>query len=289
VRSVTVLRAGPQALVQDRGRPGFAHLGVPPSGAVDLPALTSANRLVGNPPGAAGIEAVLGGLALRAGCPCLVAVTGASARVRLGSSEVRFGTAVRLSAGDELRVGTARTGLRCYVAISGGVAVPAELGSRSTDVLSGIGPAPLSDGDELPLGDEPTAAPSARDEPAGGAGAREQPPELPVVLGPRDDWFCDAADQLAAGEWTVSAESNRIGVRLEGTRLRRAPDRDGELPPEPVVTGAVQVPPSGQPVIFLNDHPTTGGYPVIAVVHSDALSLLAQARPGSPLRLHPSC
>jgi allophanate hydrolase subunit 2 len=151
---VVVLRTGPLALVQDHGRPGFAHLGVPPSGALDQPALDLANQLVGNPPGAAGIEAVLGGVALRARSPCLVAVTGAAAKVRLGSSEVPFGGAVRLMPGDVLRVGTPRTGLRCYLALSGGIALPPELGSRSTDVFSTIGPPPLAAGDELPLGDD---------------------------------------------------------------------------------------------------------------------------------------
>ena len=283
MRSVTVLRAGPLALVQDRGRPGYAHLGVPPSGAVDQPALAMANRLVGNPAAAAGIEAVLGGVTLRAGCRCLAAVTGAVTTVRLGRSDVPFGAVVPLSPGDELRIGTPRDGLRCYLALSGGIAVPAELGSRSTDVLSGIGPAPLADGDELPLGAVPPAtAEPARPPPEDGGGRAV---ELPVLLGPRDDWFTDAADQLETGEWTMSPTSNRIGVRLDGTGLRRAAGRGAELATEPVVTGAVQVPPSGQPLIFLNDHPTTGGYPVIAVVLPDALPLLAQARPGCAVRL----
>jgi allophanate hydrolase subunit 2 len=344
MRSLTVLRTGPQALVQDAGRPGFAHLGVPPSGAVDLPALAMANALVGNPAGAAGIEAVLGGVVLRASCPCTIAVTGAPARVRLGSArhgaaggtgegltDLDFATAIQLSPGDELRVGTPRAALRCYLAVSGGLAVPVELGSRSTDVLSGIGPPPLSAGQVLPLGDatpsisthaappahaaaatlstpgtpDTSGTPGAPDAPAAHAaspahhaaatpstpGTPDAPAHgdgvrLPVLLGPRDDWFADAAEQLTAGEWTVSPTSNRIGVRLDGTKLRRR--HDGELPTEPVVTGAVQVPPSGEPVIFLNDHPTTGGYPVIAVVHPDALPLLAQARPGSPVRLRPS-
>ena len=302
-----MVRAGPQALVQDHGRPGFAHLGVPPSGALDRPALDLANRLVGNPADAAGIEAVLGGVTLRASCPCLVAVTGAPVRVRRAGTDVDFGTAVPLSPGDELRVGTPRSGLRCYLAVSGGIAVPAELGSRSTDVLSGIGPAPLSDGDELPLGAVPAPLPPRHkstdgasvgsktrhkstyggDGEQGGGGGKGHGADitLPVVLGPRDDWFADAAGQLAGAAWTVSPTSNRIGVRLDGTPLRRATSGRGELPTEPVVTGAVQVPPNGQPVIFLNDHPTTGGYPVVAVVLPDALPLLAQARPGTPLRL----
>ncbi len=306
MRSVTVLRTGPQALVQDRGRPGYAHLGVPPSGALDLPALELANRLVGNPPDAAGIEALLGGVTLRADTPCLVAVTGAPTRLRLArcpvssvdatAEAVDFATAIPLSAGDVLRMGTPSSGLRCYLAVSGGIAVRAELGSRSTDVLSGIGPDPLTAGDVLPLGPPPPRDTQAY-RASGGDENRDKPAyrahgltlELPVLLGPRDGWFDDAAAQLAAAEWTVSPTGNRIGVWLTGTTLRRTADVTGtELPTEGVVAGAVQVPPAGEPVIFLSDHPTTGGYPVIAVVHHHALPLLAQTRPGTPLRLRPT-
>jgi allophanate hydrolase subunit 2 len=321
VATLTVLRTGPLALVQDLGRPGLAHLGVPPSGAADRPALLLANALVGNRESAAGIEAVLGGLALRADGPCVVAVTGATAPVRVGSDEAPFATAIELSDGDELRIGTPRHGLRCYLAVFGGIAVPAELGSRSTDVLSTLGPSPLTTDIRLPVGvtRSSTALPDSRHTPTydngsagGGSSANEgstgdsgsagggrsagggdssadgsgSAVELRVLLGPRDGWFDDAAAQLEAGEWTVAPSSNRIGVRLDGTRLRRtARHEDRELPTEPVVTGSIQVPPSGHPVIFLNDHPTTGGYPVIAVVHPDALPGLAQARPGRGVRL----
>lgn len=291
---ITVVRAGPLTTVQDLGRPGYAHLGVPPSGALDRPALDLANLLVGNQPGAAAIEALLGGVTLRAAGPCVVAVTGARVRVRLGASDIAFSSPVRLAAGDELRIGTPRAGLRCYLALSGGVDVAPELGSRSTDTLSALGPAPLSDGTVLPLG---PAAPdhdvtshrrergvtSSPDDSGGTAGVIE----VPVTVGPRERWFEEAAAQLDGGEWSVSPRSNRIGVRLEGTPLRRAGGAADELPTEPVITGAVQVPPSGQPLVFLNDHPTTGGYPVIAVVLPQALPLLAQARPGRRLRLRP--
>ncbi|MBP2339642.1 biotin-dependent carboxylase-like uncharacterized protein [Saccharothrix coeruleofusca] len=280
-RSVTVLRTGPQALVQDLGRPGHAHLGVPPSGALDRPSLALANRLVGNPEGAAGLEVLLGGLVLRANTSCTVAVTGPWAPVLVNG--VHRDSPCHLAPGDELAVGAPEAGLRCYVALSGGVAVPAELGSRATDLLSGIGPDPLRDGDELPLGD-PVGPPVGVDVlvPA------HVPDELvvPVVLGPRDDWFDGAARQLAAGRWVVSDRGNRVGLRLDGTALRRAPEHLGrELPSEGLVTGAVQVPADGQPVVFLADHPTTGGYPVIGVVPEPALPALAQARPGTPLRL----
>jgi len=282
-RSLTVLRAGPQALVQDLGRPGHAHLGVPPSGALDQPSLRLANRLVGNPEGAAGLEVLLGGLVVRASAPCTAAVTGPSAPVLVNG--VHRDSPCHLRPGDELAVGAPTGGLRCYLAVSGGIAVPPALGSRATDLLSGIGPAPLAPGDVLPLG-PPTGIP---------VGADVLPPvrvgaelSVPVHLGPRDDWFADPAARLRAGRWVVSERSNRVGVRLTGPALDRTDRHRGrELPSEGLVTGAVQVPADGRPVVFLADHPTTGGYPVVGVVPPAALPLLGQACPGTPVRFRP--
>ena len=161
-RALTVLATGPQALVQDLGRPGNAHLGVPPSGALDRPALTLANRLVGNPEDAAGIEVLLGGLRVRAEASCTVAVTGPPVAVTVGGRPADSHRPVHLRAGDELELGVPAVGLRTYVAVSGGIAVEAELGSRATDVLSGIGPAPLAEGVVLPLG-VPSGVPSGED------------------------------------------------------------------------------------------------------------------------------
>jgi biotin-dependent carboxylase-like uncharacterized protein len=286
VRRLTVLRTGPQALVEDLGRPGEAHLGVPPSGALDVPALRLANRLVGNAESAAGVEALLGGLAVRAESSCTVAVTGPAVGVLRNGRYVGSHVPVHLAEGDVLEIGTPARGLRCYLACSGGLAVEPEMGSRSTDLLSGIGPAPLRAGDVLPLGE--------RGGPPVGVDVLVPPvvPDelvVPVLLGPRDDWFDDAAAQLATGAWTVSDRSNRVGMRLTGTPLERTRARHGaELPSEGLVTGAVQVPANGEPVVFLADHPTTGGYPVIGVVPSAALPSLGQARPGTPLRFTPS-
>ncbi|QQQ76190.1 biotin-dependent carboxyltransferase family protein [Saccharothrix sp. 6-C] len=282
-RTLTVLRTGPQALVQDLGRPGHAHLGVPPSGALDRPSLALANRLVGNPEDAAGLEVLLGGLSLRADASCTVAVTGPATPVLVDG--VPRDSPLHLAPGDTLTLGTPSGGLRCYVAVSGGVAVPADLGSRSTDLLSGLGPAPLRPGDELPLGD-PTGVPVGVDVLVG----VRVPDELvvPVLLGPREDWFDDPARRLRDGRWTVSDRSNRVGLRLTGTAVDRAACRVGqELPSEGLVTGAVQVPADGKPVVFLADHPTTGGYPVIGVVAARALPLLGQAPPGTRLRFAP--
>lgn len=284
-RSLTVLRTGPQTLIQDLGRPGNAHLGVPPSGALDVPALTLANRLVGNPEPAAGIEALLGRIRLRANCSCTIAVTGPSVAVSVGDQLVDSHAPVHLRAGDVVALGDPTGGLRCYLAVSGGIDVPVQLSSRATDILSGIGPDPLRDNDVLPLG-EPSGLPVGSDV----LTPSTAPAELvaPVLLGPREDWFDDPAGQLTAGRWTVSPQSNRVGLRLDGDALRRAAAFESrELPSEGVVTGSVQVPASGRPVLFLADHPVTGGYPVIGVVPPEVLPRLAQAGPGTPVRLHP--
>jgi biotin-dependent carboxylase-like uncharacterized protein len=286
MRTVAILATGPQILVQDLGRPGFAHLGVPPSGALDVPALRLANRLVGNAESLAALEVLLGGLRLRAESSCVVAVTGPSTSVTVDGRQRGTHAPIHLSAGDELLLAQPVDGLRNYVAVNGGIAVEAELGSRSTDVLSGIGPAPVHEGDVLPLG-EPLGVAAGADELAAMAVPAEL--TLPVLLGPRDDWFDDPAAQLRAGTWRVSPESNRIGLRLTGPALRRAERFAGqELPSEPVVTGAVQVPANGRPVVFLADHPTTGGYPVLGVVPVPDLAALAQVRPGTVVLLRPA-
>ncbi len=285
MRALTVLGTGPLALVQDLGRPGNAHLGVPPSGALDQPSLRLANRLVGNAESAAGIECLLGGLSVRAEASCTIAVTGPPVGLSVSGHAAGSHNPVHLSAGDELTIGTPDGGLRCYVGVSGGIEVPAELGSRATDVLSGIGPDALKKGDVLPLGTP--GLPVGVDEIAPSRPADDL--TIPVLLGPRDDWFTEPSGQIAAGQWKVSPESNRVGLRLIGTALRRdAAFRDVELPSEGLVTGAIQVPPNGLPVIFLADHPTTGGYPVIGVVAANSLPLLAQARPGVRIRFRPT-
>jgi biotin-dependent carboxylase-like uncharacterized protein len=279
------------AVVADLGRPGLAHLGVPRSGALDPPALRLANRLVGNAEDAAGLELLFGGLVLRAEKPTTVAVSGAPVPVftRAGGVRRAVGShrAVFLAEGDQLEVGEPVFGVRSYLSLNGGVAVPEVLGSRGTDLLSGLGPEPIRDGDRLPLG-TPDGGPPAC-EPIVPVSAPPSWLSVPVFLGPRDDWFDDPAGVLRTGEWTVSPASNRIGLRLSGHKVRRTPDREStELPSEPMLPGAMQVPPSGDPVIFLADGPTTGGYPVVGVIPAAALPLLAQLRPGSTLRFLPS-
>ncbi|MGQ4378535.1 biotin-dependent carboxyltransferase family protein [Streptomyces sp. SAS_267] len=279
-RALAVVRAGALTTVQDQGRPGHAHLGVPRSGALDPPAAALANRLVANPAEAAVLETTLDGCALRPRSTVTVAVTGAPCPVRVDGRPVAWGAPVRVPAGALLDVGSARAGLRSYVAVSGGVAVGPVLGSRSTDLLSGLGPSPLTAGAVLPLGSPGTLHARVDVVPH-----RAPPAELVlrVTLGPRDGWFTEPALRtLTTRVFRVSSASNRIGLRTEGPSLERAVS--GELPSEGLVLGAVQVPPDGRPVVFLADHPTTGGYPVIAVVRSADLPAAAQAVPGTPVR-----
>lgn len=279
-RALTVVRAGALTTVQDRGRPGHAHLGVPRSGALDGPAAALVNRLVGNPPEAAVLETTLNGCAVRPRSAITVAVGGAPCPVTVDGRPVAWGAPVRVPAGALLDVGTALSGVRGYVAFAGGVAVEPVLGSRSTDLLSGLGPAPLVDGTVLPLG-----APIGRHACVDVAPQPRPPAELVlrVTPGPREDWFApEAVREFTARAYRVSSASNRIGLRTEGPALKRAVT--GELPSEGMVLGAVQVPPDGRPVVFLADHPTTGGYPVIAVVRPADLPAAAQAVPGTPVR-----
>ncbi|CAM5239716.1 biotin-dependent carboxyltransferase family protein [Streptomyces aurantiogriseus] len=278
-RALAVVRAGALTTVQDRGRPGHAHLGVPRSGALDAPAAALVNRLVGNPPDAAVLETTLNGCAVRPRSTITVAVGGAPCPVTVDGRAVAWGAPVHVPAGALLDVGPAASGVRSYVAVAGGIAVEPVLGSRSTDLLSGLGPAPLTDGTVLPLGHVP--APHTRVDVA----PQPAPPAeliLRVTLGPRDDWFTpDAIRTFLSRAYRVSPASNRIGLRTDGPVLKRA--RPGELPSEGMVLGAVQVPPDGRPVVFLADHPTTGGYPVIGVVRPVDLPSLAQAVPGTPI------
>ncbi|MFI1971905.1 biotin-dependent carboxyltransferase family protein [Streptomyces cinnamoneus] len=284
MNALTVVRAGALTTVQDLGRPGYAHLGVPRSGALDEPAHRLANRLVGNAARCATLETTVNGCALRTGAAVTFAVTGAPCPVRVDGRPGAWGAPVRAPAGAVVEVGPASAGLRSYLAFAGGVAVPPVLGSRSRDLLSGLGPEPLVDGASLPLG--PVCGPPGAADAVPCAAPPTAELVLPLVPGPRDDWFTgDALRTLAGGGFRVSPASNRVGLRTEGPALRRA--REGELPSEGVVLGAVQVPPDGRPVVFLADHPTTGGYPVVGVVPAPALAGAAQAVPGVAVRFVP--
>jgi biotin-dependent carboxylase-like uncharacterized protein len=273
-RALELTDAGLQVTVQDLGRPGQAHLGVPRSGALDEPAHRLANRLVGNPESAATLECLGGRVGFRAGAAVTIAVTGAQVPVVVDGRQRDWGNAVAVPAGATVSVGDPTWGLRSYVAVAGGIDVEEVLGSRSTDLLSGLGPPPVEEGAVLPVG-----APSGAVVPVDAVRPRRGTGTLRVRLGPREEWFDPGSvEALDGSSYVVGSASNRIGLRLEGEKVRWR--HQEELPSEGMVLGAVQVPPNGQPVVFLNDHPTTGGYPVIGVVVPADLAVCAQLRPG---------
>ncbi|MGL5818313.1 MAG: biotin-dependent carboxyltransferase family protein [Phycicoccus sp.] len=284
--AVEVLATGPRCLLEDLGRPGYAAVGVGRSGAADVGAHRLANRLVGNPDECATLEVTLGGLVIRARGRMTVALTGAPAPASVGERGVAASSVLDLPDGTVLRLGAPVTGLRSYVAVRGGVDVPLVLGSRSTDTLSGLGPPPVAVGDILPVGPAPRTFPrvdhAARPEHHDGVA------RLDVLTGPRAPWV-GGIDPLARPVWRVGPDSDRVGIRLVGAVVDRVEaHRDAELPSEGVVRGAVQLPPGGEPVVFLADHPVTGGYPVVAVLTSSAADRAAQLRPGDLVRLCPT-
>lgn len=284
---IEVVRSSMQLLVQDVGRPGHAALGVSASGAADRTAMRDANRAVGNAPGAAVLESV-GGAVLRLHGDGVAAVTGAIGELTLTdaagvSRAVAHGAPFATVDGDELSLSSPSHGLRYVIGVRGGIAAASALGSRASDTLAGLGPAPLGVGDVVAVGDaavtsvEPIAVPR-------GLPATGDLVELEVTLGPRDDWFAEAAiESLTGQEWVVTPRSDRVGIRLQGEApLER--EIQGELPSEGAVTGAIQVPSDGQPVLFLPDHPLTGGYPVIGALTDRCLDLAAQLPPGVRIR-----
>jgi biotin-dependent carboxylase-like uncharacterized protein len=279
VGSVSILQTGPLTTVQDEGRLGQGAIGIGRSGACDRASYRLANRLVGNSPGTAALEVTFGGLVLRADTDLWVVSTGA----RCGGSPHNAPT--MLSAGSELRLAPPGTGLRTYVAVRGGFDVPPILGSRSTDILSGLGPPVVQPGDRIAVG-------NARGEDLHVDMAPVSDPDgglvtVRVAPGPRQDWFSEEAwSSLVSQTYAVSSDSNRVGLRLEGEPLTRRIDR--ELPSEGMVRGAVQIPASGTPVLFLADHPVTGGYPVIAYVTDADVDRCAQLRPGQTVRFSPA-
>ena len=284
--ALLVTRVGPLATVQDLGRPGHARLGVTTSGAADRPALRLANRLVGNDPAAAGVEILLGDLTVRSVGRTTVALTGAPAPVSVAGRPASPCVPLDLRDGDTLSLGMPPTGLRTYLAVRGGLEVERVFGSASTDPTSGVGPPRLQPGARLMIGGMNGEQICDATDLAAPASPAVGDLVLRVVLGPRDDWFEPASvRRFTTAAWEVTADLDRVGIRLAGPALTRS--RDGELASEGVVRGSVQVPPSGQPLVFLADHPTTGGYPVIGVLVDEDTDALAQVRPRERLRFRP--
>ena len=282
-----VLTPGPLSVVADLGRPGRAAQGLARSGAVDRGALRRANRLVGNPAGVAALEVADGGLGVRVLADLVVATTGAPAPLVVVEdgveTKVEPGRAFALSRGAELRLGVPDRGMLTYVAVAGGVAGEPVLGSLATDLLAGIGPARLQGGDVVRFGHAREAAAAVRPDPGPRLPAADELTAIAVVLGPRDDWFApEVVRRFLAQEWTVTPRSNRMGLRLDGAPLERS--RTDELLSEGTVPGSIQVPPTGQPVVFTADHPVTGGYPVIACVARGDQDRIGQVPVGGRVR-----
>lgn len=279
-----VVDGGWLTTVQDLGRHGYARYGIPVSGAMDFFALSVANRLVGNPPDAAGLEITLEGPVLVATEPCLVAVTGADLIFQVDGREMPMWMSVFVRRGSVISFGGRRWGCRAYLAIAGGIDVPPVLGSRATYLpgrFGGLDGRPLRPGDRLPVGPVSGHLP----ERAGQGFPRHlilpysDQPILRAVPGPQDDHFTPAGlETFFSATYRILPTSDRMGYRLEGPPV--AHSKGAEIISDGVPLGAVQVPPDGQPIVMMADHQTTGGYPKIATVIRTDIPLLAQCVPG---------
>jgi antagonist of KipI len=296
--SIEVLRAGLLTTVQDRGRPGHASLGVGSAGPMDAVALRLANALVGNAPDAAAIEIGLLGPRLRFTEAATIAIAGAEFDARAASMPLPAWRPVRIAAGTVLDCGRARRGAWAYVAVAGGIDAARVLGSVSTDVNARVGGAPLRDGDALRIARNAAATDADRrgDDAIRAIGTFsldprpwfDPDPSRPIRLarGRHADALDDASrDALYSQPFRVAADSNRVGLRLDGPRLALAAPL--ELVSEPVAAGTLQLPPGGQPIALMAEHPTTGGYPRIGQIASIDLARLAQRRPGDSVRFAP--
>jgi antagonist of KipI len=270
VNRIRVLSPGLLTTVQDLGRFGWAHFGVSASGAADALALRAGNLLVGNAEGAAALEMTLAGGAFEFESRAVIALTGSDFGAGLP-----LWSAVEVAAGETVRCGRTRSGARCYLAVRGGLAVARAMGSASVHVATGVGGRPLRGGDVLPVGEEavrePRAGPAAP--PAG-----ERAGRLRVTPSAQAEWF---GDELYRGAYTVTEESDRMGLRLRGAAI---PSPAGHMLTEGVPLGAIQAPPDGQPIILFVEHQTTGGYPKPAAVISADFWRLGQLRPRDEVR-----
>jgi len=288
VSGLVVVDPGLLTTVQDLGRPGYQRLGIPPSGPLDRPAFVLANRLVGNPDGAAGLELTLRGPRLEARRACLVAVTGADMGLTINGQAAPGWTAVRLRPGDVVAFRMVTAGCRAYLAVAGGLDLPPVLGSRSTYLrgrLGGLDGRPLQKGDALPVG----APPAGLDRPAGRVVPEARRPGYPaevecrVILGPQDDRFTpDGIAVFLGGPYEVAPQADRMGYRLKGPAIGHA--RGHDILSDGIPLGGIQVPGEGQPIVLLVDRQTTGGYTKIATVISTDIARIGQTRPGHRVR-----
>jgi KipI family sensor histidine kinase inhibitor len=292
--TVKILAAPMPALFQDLGRFGQTGQGVSSSGALDQGAYKAANRIVGNPTDTPCLEIILGGFSFEVSGRAVIALTGAPCPITIHDASGRAISAetykpISLEAGDVVTLSQAPRGMRSYLSVRGGFAVKPVLGSASTDTLAVVGPEPVTTGAVLTVQDDRTglSAVSLTEEPAFDHPVAGEIVTLDVVMGPRSDWFTESgiaslSDQL----WKVTPQSNRVGIRLSGDVALERRDK-AELPSEGTATGAIQVPHSGQPVLFLADHPLTGGYPVIGTVAEYHLDLAGQIPVNAQIRFRP--
>lgn len=284
--AVRVIRPGLLSTVQDLGRSGYQSVGVPVAGPMDWYSHRLANRLVGNDDDAAAIEITLIGPELTADADVLCAVAGAAFEAAVDGTRVPMHRPFAVLRGQRLVFGERKSGARASVAIRGGVDVPVTLGSRSTHLVSHMGPfggRPLRAGDVLPIG---TASAPLRFSAASPLSVGAGPPTLRVIEGPHRDRFRDDAwVSLCSVPFRVSPESNRMGYRLDGPALDQV--RGADILSEATAMGALQVPASGQPILLMADRQTTGGYTIIATVVTADLPIAGQLAPGDAVRFAP--
>ncbi|HZS33748.1 MAG TPA: biotin-dependent carboxyltransferase family protein [Methylomirabilota bacterium] len=283
---LAVIEPGLLTTVQDLGRLGYQRVGIPPSGPMDRAAFVVANRLVGNPDGAAGLECTLNGPRLEVRQPALVAVTGAEMEPSLNGDPLPTWTAVAVAPGDVLAFRMARAGCRAYLAVAGGLDVAPVLGSRATYLrgrLGGLGGRALQKGDVLPVGRPAAAGWPGRTVPPALRPAYPAEVECRVILGPQADRF--TADGIAAflgAAYEVTPQADRMGYRLKGPLITHA--RGHDIVSDGIPLGGIQVPGEGQPIVLLVDRQTTGGYTKIATVIGVDIGRIGQTRPGQRVR-----
>lgn len=285
---LVVVEPGLLTTVQDLGRPGYLRLGIPPSGPLDRRAFVVANRLVGNPDGAAGLELTLRGPRLEVRRECLVAVTGADMGFTVNGRPAPAWAAVRLRPGEVVAFRMVAAGCRAYLAVAGGLDLPPALGSRATYLrgrLGGVDGRPLQKGDGLPIG----AVAGGLDRLEGRTVPEGRRPDYPgeidcrVILGPQDDRFTHDGIAAFLGEpYEITPQADRMGYRLKGPRITHA--RGHDIVSDGIPLGGIQVPGEGQPIVLLVDRQTTGGYTKIATVISVDIARIGQTRPGHRVR-----
>ncbi len=278
-----ILSPGPLSSIQDLGRFGYLDTGFSPNGAMDTASLKNANLLVGNAPDEGAVEMTLMGITAEFTCDTVIALTGADMEPKRNGISIPMYRSISVKRGDILSMGMAKTGLRSYLAVAGGFDLPLVMGSLSTNLKCGFGGL---EGRKLAVGDEIPLKRSVSDfSPRNMSGSHitDGVQTIHVLLGPQDDYFTQKGiDTFLNTEYTVSAQSDRMGIRLDGEAIE---NRSGvDIISDGIVTGAVQIPNSGTPIVMMADRQTTGGYAKIATVVFSDLKRMAQLKPGSRLR-----